>query len=110
MADGDGLENHCGGNVTVGSNPTPSAPRPPLHALRSTPSAERVKRPASRLPASLVLGLPRPVPLLQCARSAAKARESVPVLEGSPFSFRTGIPGMAACIAAGSVFQEVSAE
>ena len=25
MADGDGLENHCGGNVTVGSNPTPSA-------------------------------------------------------------------------------------
>ena len=21
----DGLENHCGGNVTVGSNPTPSA-------------------------------------------------------------------------------------
>jgi hypothetical protein len=24
-ADG-GLENHCGGNVTVGSNPTPSAP------------------------------------------------------------------------------------
>jgi len=21
-----GLENHCGGNVTVGSNPTPSAP------------------------------------------------------------------------------------
>ena len=96
MADGDGLENHCGGNVTVGSNPTPSA--------------ERVKRPASRPPASLVLGLPRPVPLLQCARSAAKARESVPVLEGSPFSFRTGIPGMAACIAAGSVFQQVSAE
>jgi hypothetical protein len=26
VADGDGLENHCGGNVTVGSNPTPSAP------------------------------------------------------------------------------------
>jgi peptidase M50B-like protein len=25
VADGDGLENHCGGNVTVGSNPTPSA-------------------------------------------------------------------------------------
>ena len=25
MADGDGLENHWGGNVTVGSNPTPSA-------------------------------------------------------------------------------------
>ena len=22
----NGLENHCGGNVTVGSNPTPSAP------------------------------------------------------------------------------------
>jgi hypothetical protein len=25
VADGDGLENHCDGNVTVGSNPTPSA-------------------------------------------------------------------------------------
>jgi hypothetical protein len=25
VADGDGLENHCGSNVTVGSNPTPSA-------------------------------------------------------------------------------------
>ena len=96
--------------IVAATSPWVRIPRPPLHALRSTPSAERVKRPASRLPASLVLGLPRPVPLLQCARSAAKARESVPVLEGSPFSFRTGIPGMAACIAAGSVFQEVSAE
>jgi hypothetical protein len=25
VADGDGLENHCGSDVTVGSNPTPSA-------------------------------------------------------------------------------------
>ena len=33
MADGDGLENHCGGNVTVGSNPTPSAD--------TTPSADQ---------------------------------------------------------------------
>jgi len=29
----DALENHCGGNVTVGSNPTPSA-RPPARRQR----------------------------------------------------------------------------
>jgi hypothetical protein len=41
VADGDGLENHCGGNVTVGSNPTPSAltsvNRPELGLCLPTP-------------------------------------------------------------------------
>jgi RimJ/RimL family protein N-acetyltransferase len=39
VADGDGLENHCGGNVTVGSNPTPSAP-----PLRTPPGLVRTER------------------------------------------------------------------
>jgi hypothetical protein len=42
VADGDGLENHCGGNATVGSNPTPSArPRKTCAELGLCPPISR---------------------------------------------------------------------
>ena len=60
MADGDGLENHCGGNVTVGSNPTPSAlkaarPRRALHGPQIEPAHRFKHLAASAQPASPVL-------------------------------------------------------
>jgi hypothetical protein len=42
VADGDGLENHCGGNVTVGSNPTPSAPTSARRAARAAMARAQV--------------------------------------------------------------------